>query len=90
MSVILAKSLEVKNQAMVIRVKYDPKTNTVDEIKNIDLIIGGKMFCVSKLMLKFFETDLNKIIDATNWREEHRQQKSFFKKIFGRSSAAVR
>jgi hypothetical protein len=84
MSVILTKVLEVKNQALVIRVKYNPSTNTVDEIKNIDLLIRSKMFSVGNLMMKFFENDINKIIDNTDWREEHRQQNTFFKKLLGR------
>jgi fructose-1,6-bisphosphatase len=84
MSVILSKALEVANQAIVIRVKYDPKTNTVDEIKNIDLVIRGKMFAIGNLMMRFFENDINKIIDNTDWREEHRQQNAFFKKLIGR------
>ena len=84
MSVILTKVLEVKNQALVIRVKYNPSTNTVDEIKNVDLIIRSKMFNVGNLMMKFFESDINKIIDNTDWREEHRQQNTFFKRLLGR------
>jgi glycerol-3-phosphate cytidylyltransferase-like family protein len=90
MSVILTKVLEEKNQALCIRVKYDPKTNRVIEIKNIDLVVLGKMFCIGSLMLRFFKVDINKIVVETDWVEEHRQQKSFFKKILGRFRAAAR
>lgn len=90
MSVILTKVLEDKNQALCIRVKYDPKTNRVIEIKNIDLVVLGKMFCIGSLMLRFFKTDINKIVVETDWVEEHRQQQSFIKKILGRFRAAAR
>lgn len=90
MSVILTKVLEEKNQALCIRVKYDPKTNRVIEIKNIDLVVLGKMFCIGSLMLRFFKTDINKIVVDTDWCEEHRLQKSFVKKLLGRFTQPTR
>lgn len=72
MSVILSKSLTHENQSLELMVKYDPATNTVDEVKSIWLIYHGKQIPVGNLMMKFFEPAVNKIIDETDWREVYR------------------
>jgi hypothetical protein len=66
---VLSKVLEVDDQALVIWVAYDVKTNVVTSIKSIQLINNGHMLPVGNLLMKFFEPAINKIIDETDWRE---------------------
>jgi len=66
---ILSKVLDLNDQALVIWVNYDPKTNTVGEIKRIDLVMQGQMLPIGNLMMRYFEPAINAIIDETNWRE---------------------
>lgn len=72
MSVILSKSLTHQNQSFELVVNYDPKTNTVGDIKSIWLITHGKQIPIGNLMMQFFEPAVNKIIDETDWREVYR------------------
>lgn len=75
MAILLTKELKLENQAIELVVKYDVKTNTVDEVKSIWLITFGKQIPVGNLMMKFFEPAINKIIDETDWREIYRGTK---------------
>jgi len=69
---ILSKVLDLNAQALVISVNYDPNTNTVGEIKRIDLVTQGQMLPVGNLMMKYFEPAINAIIDETDWREVYK------------------
>ena len=69
---ILSKSLIKDNQSFELRVRYNPDTNEVTEIKSIWLITHGKTWPVSDLMMSFFEKTINEIIDKINWKEIYR------------------
>lgn len=70
--IILSHFFTHENQSLQIFVKYDVSTNTVIEIKNIFLISHGKIMPIGNLLMRFFESAVNKLVDETDWREVYR------------------
>jgi hypothetical protein len=69
---LLTKSIKHKGQILEISVYYTPLTNTVTEIKSIWVHSLGKKLPASDILMHLFEPEINKIIDATDWREIYR------------------
>lgn len=72
---ILKTTKHHEGQEIEIFVKYDPKENTVKDIKSINLKTHGRSFPIGNLMMHIdeFEQAINKIIDNTDWREIYRE-----------------
>jgi hypothetical protein len=69
---LLTKSITHKGQILEISVYYTPMTNTVTEIKSIWVHSLGKKLPAGDILMHLFEPEINKIIDATDWREIYR------------------
>jgi hypothetical protein len=71
---ILKTTKHHEGQEIEIFVSYDPKENTVDSIKSINLKTHGRSFPIGNFMMHIdeFEQAINKIIDNTDWREIYR------------------
>ncbi len=63
----LNNTFKVNGQEMDVWVDYDPATNTVDEILNISFTGAGQTIDVSEIMIQFFETRINQLIDDIDW-----------------------
>lgn len=72
--IILSTTRHHEGQEIEIFVSYDVATNEVKEIKNIWLKTHGKRWPVGNFFVHIPELEeaVNKIIDATDWRQEYR------------------
>lgn len=71
-TLVLNKSWEHNNQKLEIFVVYSPSTNTVTEINSIWLHTMGLGFEAGDILFKLFESEINKMIDETDWRYVYR------------------
>jgi hypothetical protein len=69
---LLTKAFTHNGQTIEISVYYAPLTNTVTEIKSTWIHSMGGKLPVTGVMMKLFETQINKLIDGVDWREIHR------------------
>jgi hypothetical protein len=69
---LLTHPITHNGQILEISVYYTPLTNTVTEIKSIWVHSMGKKLPVSEIMMHLFETEINKIVDKTDWRMIYR------------------
>jgi hypothetical protein len=69
---LLTHSINHGGQILEISVYYTPSTNTVREIKSIWIHSMGKKLPAGEILMHLFETEINKIIDKTDWREIYR------------------
>lgn len=65
--IILSRILPHDNQEFDIRVKYDPATQTVLEIKGIFVHTHGNWYPIGNLMHKYFREAVEKLIAETDW-----------------------
>lgn len=65
----LSQTFKINGQEMEVFVDYEDSTNTVEKILSISMTSCGDTVDVSELMIRYFETDLNKIIDSIDWRD---------------------
>lgn len=69
---LLTHSITHGGQMLEISVYYTPLTNTVTEIKSIWVhSLGGKM-PVTGILMHLFEPEINKIVNAADWRAIYR------------------
>jgi len=75
---ILRTTRHHEGQEIEIFVKYDQRENVVREIKSINLKTHGHTYPIGKFMFAIyqFEEAINKIVDATDWREIYREMTS--------------
>lgn len=71
---ILRHTITTDRHELEIFVKYDPRDNTVEEIKSINIKHNGRTIPVGSLFIGIpeLEVAVNKIVDRIDWREIYR------------------
>lgn len=72
---LLSHSININGQYLSIYVAYSIQNDTVESIRSVFIQEVGREIDITEVAMKCFETDLNRIIDKTDWREIYRSKK---------------